>query len=94
MLTVSDRTSRGEAEDKSGPLAVQLLQDGMDIKATEVLPDEPHLIQNTLKHWADNLHLNLIITTGSQLMVCKIHLEMQAGLGLLLVMSLQRPPRL
>jgi len=40
VLTVSDRVSRGEAEDRSGPAAVAILESfGFEVVATRVVPD-------------------------------------------------------
>lgn len=40
VLTVSDRVSRGEAEDRSGPAAAQALAEiGFDVVAQRVVPD-------------------------------------------------------
>lgn len=68
ILTLSDKGSRGERVDTSGPglrevLAEQLAA-GFEIVAYEVVPDETDVIQAKLKSWADELYLNLILTTG------------------------------
>jgi len=67
VLTVSDRVSRGEAEDVSGPLAVQLIEQHLEhaqVVATQVVADEVQDIQSVLLEWADEKRLHLIITTG------------------------------
>ena len=41
VITLSDKGSAGEREDKSGPMIVEMLKDaGYDIKETILLPDE------------------------------------------------------
>ena len=41
VITVSDRSFRGERPDTSGPLVVELLQTaGYDVRTTLVVPDE------------------------------------------------------
>ena len=66
ILTISDRCSRGEAEDKSGPLIRQLVTErlGAEVKLVGVVPDERELISHTLVAWCDQGGVDLIITTG------------------------------
>ena len=66
ILTASDRASRGEYQDLSGPLALQILKDHFVIDApeTSVVPDDRTAIAATLRHWCDDLDLALVITTG------------------------------
>lgn len=65
ILTVSDKGSRGEREDKSGPLLQELVRkiDGKVI-AFEVIPDNQKIIEEHLIQFADMVHCNLILTTG------------------------------
>lgn len=65
ILTISDRGSRGEREDRSGP-AVQKILDkaGFSIVHSQVLPDDRHLIEQQLRHLADESCLDLVVTTG------------------------------
>jgi len=65
VITVSDRGSRGEREDLSGREVENLLAT-MDIRvtATIIIPDEKDIIEETLKDFADNKGLDLIVTTG------------------------------
>jgi molybdopterin adenylyltransferase len=63
VLTVSDRCSRGEQEDLSGPILCKLLQDaGAAAPNTETLPDEIVFIAEALRRHAASA--NLIVTTG------------------------------
>jgi len=66
ILTISDRSSRGEREDLSGPaLKGQLAnQPWAEIVAYEIVPDEMEEIAATLIRWADGEGLDLILTTG------------------------------
>jgi molybdopterin adenylyltransferase len=66
ILTVSDRGARGEYEDKSGPVIQEMVTErlGARLAKYEIVPDEIELIKNTLIHWADEMGLDLILTTG------------------------------
>jgi molybdenum cofactor synthesis domain-containing protein len=65
ILTVSDRSSRGERPDASGPLLRQMAQQqGWTVERDSVVPDERDAIQAILVDWADVARLDLILTTG------------------------------
>lgn len=65
IITVSDKGSRGEREDLSGPEAGRLLEaQGIEVVCTLVVPDEPYLIKAALIDCADRQGLDLIVTTG------------------------------
>ncbi len=65
VVTVSDRSFRGERPDVSGPVLKELLQSaGADVVETVLVPDGPALIAQTLMRLADTVHCALIITTG------------------------------
>ncbi len=65
VITVSDRSFRGEREDLSGPAVKNLLERaGYAVGAVEVLPDEQPRIESALIHAADEEKLALIVTTG------------------------------
>ena len=66
VLTVSDRSARGEREDKSGPLLAELVKErlGAEVVRMDVVPDEREEIAAVLKDWADRLRLDLVLTTG------------------------------
>ena len=62
VLTVSDRVSRGEAEDGSGDLLEQLLrEDGFDVQR-RLVPDERAEISAALRELAQQVQI--ILTTG------------------------------
>jgi molybdenum cofactor synthesis domain-containing protein len=63
VLTISDRCSRGEQVDLSGPAVRQLLDAaGVSVVAAEILPDELDLIAAALRRHAASV--GLIVTTG------------------------------
>ena len=65
ILTLSDKGSRGERADLSGPaLASWLTEREVEIARTEVIPDEADLISAKLAEWADGGEFDLILTTG------------------------------
>lgn len=65
ILTLSDKGSRGERADASGPaLAAWLTERGATIARTAVIPDEAKQIEETLRNWADEGAFELILTTG------------------------------
>ena len=62
VLTVSDRVSRGEAEDGSGALLEELLRgDGYDVER-RVVPDEADEIARAIEELAASAQL--VLTTG------------------------------
>lgn len=65
VITLSDKGSRGEREDKSGPLIREVLEaDGYDVVEMILLPDEKALLEHHLKRLADQRQVNVIFTTG------------------------------
>lgn len=65
VLTVSDRSFRGERPDGGGPLVSALLQGaGYEVFRTAVVPDEREEIARVLREWADAGDVQLILTTG------------------------------
>ena len=65
VITVSDKCSRGEREDTSGPAIVRMLETaGFDVTYTGLVPDESDQIQAELLKCADELKIGLILTTG------------------------------
>ena len=65
VLTVSDRSARGERPDASGPVLVDMLKNaGYEIVWTAIVPDEQAEIEQALKNAADQDHLDLVLTTG------------------------------
>lgn len=65
ILTVSDRSWRGERPDASGPALEEAIRShGWDVVQREVLPDELPLLQERLISWADSGEIDVILTTG------------------------------
>jgi molybdopterin adenylyltransferase len=65
ILTVSDRSARGERADLSGPaLAAWLAQRSVEVAHAALLADDPEAIATQLTEWADSGTCDLILTTG------------------------------
>lgn len=65
VLTSSDRCARGEREDQSGPLLVDLLKEmGVALADYSVLPDDEVGLADSLRFLADRCAVDLILTTG------------------------------
>jgi molybdopterin adenylyltransferase len=65
VLTVSDKGSRGEREDRSGPgIRTMLAGIGAEVVRSAIVPDEIYAIADCLREWADREGLDLILTTG------------------------------
>jgi molybdenum cofactor synthesis domain-containing protein len=78
IITCSDKCSKGERKDTSGPAIKELLEKagGFEVAGYEILPDEKVLIAKKMREWADGgvgSHgadsadaggLDLIVTTG------------------------------
>lgn len=63
VLTISDKGSRGEREDKSGEVIKEKLSHiNAEVVAYEIVPDEREIISQTLRDFAEKA--NLILTTG------------------------------
>ena len=65
IVTISDTASRGEREDLSGQaIKDNLHRFGGTLRHYEIVPDEQEIISQTLVHAVDDLHLDLVLTTG------------------------------
>ena len=65
VITISDKGSRGERIDTSGPALVKILEsDNWEIIHTNIIPDEIELIKSELIMCTDKLHAALVLTTG------------------------------
>ena len=65
ILTLSDRSARGERADSSGPALARLIQaEGWSVAKQSILPDEESAIREILVNWADSAELDVILTTG------------------------------
>lgn len=63
MLTVSDRVSRGEAQDRSGPRAAELLSELGFRSEVRVVPDGVEAVQAGLEALLDR-GVDVVVTTG------------------------------
>lgn len=65
VITVSDKGSKGERIDESGPMAVKILNEsGYDVVETLIVPDEEEIIKKQLIRLADAREVDLILTSG------------------------------
>lgn len=66
ILTISDRASRGEYVDLSGPALREIVKKYFDeeVEIDEIVPDDSRKISSMLKKWCDREKLDLILTTG------------------------------
>ena len=65
ILTLSDRSARGERADSSGPALARLIQaEGWSVTKQSILPDDESAIREILVTWADSAELDVILTTG------------------------------
>ena len=65
ILTVSDRSARGERADASGPALADLVRaQGWSVIIQSLLPDEEGAIREMLSSWADSGELDVILTPG------------------------------
>jgi molybdopterin adenylyltransferase len=65
ILTLSDRSSRGERADSSGPALGAVIQaEGWSVVKQDVLPDDQASIREMLISWADSGEVDVILTTG------------------------------
>jgi molybdenum cofactor synthesis domain-containing protein len=65
VLTVSDKGSRGERTDQSGPaLSRWLSERGVEVAIQAMVADEQPLIADAIQKWADSGNADLILTSG------------------------------
>lgn len=65
VITLSDRASKGEYEDKSGPLISSMLKEaGYTVVESMILPDGKQPLMANLARLADQRQVNVIFTTG------------------------------
>jgi len=65
ILTISDKGSRGERQDKSGE-AIREILPSIDARIVnyDIVPDEKEIIVEKLVKWVDEDNLDVLITTG------------------------------
>ena len=65
VITISDKGSRGERVDTSGPaLCAMLKENGYDVVYTNIIPDEKEQIKEELISCAEEKKVALVLTTG------------------------------
>ena len=66
IITASDKGSKGERTDLSGPAIEEILSryPNFKVEAYQMIPDEKKLLKEAMMDMADNMHLQLILTTG------------------------------
>ncbi len=65
ILTVSDRSARGERPDRSGPALAQAVEQlGGAVVSLEVLPDERRSIETAFRRLVTDGQVDVILTTG------------------------------
>ncbi len=65
IITASDKGSVGAREDKSGEIIAEIVESkGYTVARKFIIPDEEDTIYNEIVNMADNLDVDLILTTG------------------------------
>lgn len=65
VIVLSDKGSKGEREDLSGPAAGDMLKEaGYDVVERFVIPDEPEVLKHHLVRLADSRQVDLVVTSG------------------------------
>ena len=65
VIVVSDSVAAGKRADKSGKFIVKTLKDrNIDVVKYQIVSDDSSVIEELLINYSDDLHLNLILTTG------------------------------
>ncbi len=65
LLTVSTSKARGEGEDESGMRLAELVGElGLEVAAREVVPDDRETVEGRLRHFSDELGVDLVLTSG------------------------------
>ena len=65
VLTVSDRSFRGERPDTGGPLVADILKNaGYAVTISAIVPDEQPQIEESMRQIADSGEIQLLVTTG------------------------------
>ena len=67
ILTVSTLGAAGQREDTSGAAIREIVTTELlsaEVADQRIVPDDRAAIESVLRHWADDMHLHLILTTG------------------------------
>ena len=65
VLTISDKCSKGQREDKSGQIVQEIIKQlPAEVVKYEIIPDEPEMIKAKIVDYCDNLKVDLVLTDG------------------------------
>lgn len=64
VITLSDRASKGEYEDKSGPVIKEMLTSEYNVVFSGVIPDDFDTLRDELIRLCDTENCDIIFTTG------------------------------
>lgn len=67
ILTISTLGAAGQREDTSGAAIREIVTAeplAADVVDQRIVPDDRAAIESVLRHWSDDQHLNLVLTTG------------------------------
>jgi molybdenum cofactor synthesis domain-containing protein len=65
LLTVSTSKARGEGDDESGAALAEFARGlGLEVAAQEIVPDDQWRIVARLRHFCDDLSVDLVLTSG------------------------------
>ena len=64
VIVMSDKGSKGQREDRSGPALKRILEKDFDVRRVIVIPDDTETIIDTLRREADQEGTDLIVTSG------------------------------
>ena len=65
VLTISDKCSKGQREDKSGKIVQDIVKKlPGEVVKYEIIPDEPEMIKERIINYCDNLKVDLVLTDG------------------------------
>ena len=67
ILTISTKGAAGQREDTSGDAIRELMTApplSAEVSQRAIVPDDRGAIEAVLRHWADDLRLQLVLTTG------------------------------
>ncbi len=65
VLTVSDRSARGERPDASGPALVTVVEEqGWQVPLQGIVPDDLAILRETMTNWVDSGEIDILLSTG------------------------------
>lgn len=65
ILTISDRSYRGERDDRSGPALVEkVTEQGWKVVQQDIVPDNVDMIANKFQSWSARGDVDLVLSSG------------------------------